>query len=81
MHCPMTDRHGRHEPMDSGETNPREHVDNRTWARRHLQTAVAAETIDETDYHISMARQLLVKTMTENTAQQDGGTRILFYET
>lgn len=67
--------------MDLGETNPRENVDDRKWARRHLRTAVAAETIDETDYHISMARQLLLKTLTENTAQQDGGTRILFYDT
>ena len=66
----MTNRHDRHEPMDSGKTNLREHVDARKWARRHLRIAVAAETIDEADYHISMARQLLLKTMTENTAQQ-----------
>lgn len=59
--------------MDAGKTNPREHVDNRKWARRHLQTAVAAEKIDETDYHISMARQLLVKTMTENTDTSSHG--------
>lgn len=59
----MTDRHRRHNPMNSGKIIPREDVDNRKWARRHLRTAVAAETIDEKDSHISMARQLLVKTI------------------
>ncbi len=43
--------------------------------------ALAAELIDETDYHISFARQLLMKATASDTARQDSGTRILYYDT
>ena len=34
-------------------------VDGREWAVRHLSTALNADRLDETDYHVSLAIQLL----------------------
>lgn len=77
----MTDDVGRRDPPNSGGTDPRERVDRRKWAIRHLRTALEAELIDETDYHASMARQLLATSGSSDTDRREGATRVLYDET
>ena len=45
--------------MTPNDAAPRERVEGRAWAVRHLSAALATEDVDEKDYHVSLARQLL----------------------
>lgn len=61
--------------MDRNDTTHRARVDGREWAERYLLIALAAEEIDEKDFHISLALQLLTGTEASNAAQRGGETR------
>ena len=45
--------------MTRSDATPRERVEVHAWVVRHLSVALATEDVDEKDYHVSLARQLL----------------------
>ena len=45
--------------MTPSDATPRERVEVHAWAVHHLSAALATEDVDEKDYHVSLARQLL----------------------
>ena len=57
------------------DATPRGNVDEREWARRHLSIALAAEAIDEKDFHVSLALQLLVESADE-TAETEASNAL-----
>ena len=58
--------------MNPNGTEPRERVDRREWAVRHLSTALQTEDVGERDYYVSLARQLLVEAEIPDAARRGG---------
>lgn len=59
--------------MDLNDTTRRAHVDGDRWVKRYLSIALAADEIDEKDFHISLALQLLTETAVSSKTLQGGG--------